>query len=954
MSERTDWNVEAMLANAAWMRALARGLVGEADADDVVQETWIAALGSESATHRGWLRTVLVNFAKRARRGERHRAAREEIAARPEALPSTLAIVERASLHHAVVEEVLRLGEPYRSTVLLRYFDGLTCEAIASRTGVPAATVRGRLKRALDELRRRLDRRPGGREAWSVALLGIAGLSRPKPAAAAAGVAIVWKLTACVAVAIVLVVAALFAWRDHSSRTSRPALVASTITNVLASDSPPSRAAAPSTTAAGATANEPAKPSRAANSAATTADEPPQPDGFESGETFLLTVKGHALDEHGKPVEGATVWLDSTNGKEARLGETTTNADGEFGFRDALLPVRPAGESDRKSGTFQIFGVAPGRGFAWHGMRFLHVAPAPKDHATGDTMWGFYQDEEIVTDLRFGPAATISGRVLDDAGQPVEHVAIELLGCDLFDHATKDDTNFREFWSITHLDESLRKIETGKDGRFRLDGLAAEACYFVNVTHPDFAPLSLHAGTTTRAIAEHNDTSDPKWAHRVWTGELEIRLQATPTVHVSVIYGDTGAPAAAIGVYANEAGSRDGSSAGGTSDDDGKLDLRLPPGDYTLTGDPPRGSAIDYVRTQQRLTVEGAPAVQSCEFRMQRGCVLILQAIDKDTGAGLEGASFYYEPEDRPGQSWELGSDNGFVNRPKTDAAGQLRVVVKPGRRRLMCGSVLVGYSRVMDGAQVVDLPAGETVNVRFDYVKSQPSKPQRPYRFTTAPPDPDRVTLAGKVEDADRRARLGPGRTPGTFRLELTGRAFWNGPPAWPIDVGVHLVDDREFLANQHLESDEPFTIAIDAKPGEYAVESQLAESAKKLYRPGWGGRIWIEDDGTANLATCKLTHARFMEMLEPKERSEIREARPLVRWTPIEGAARYAVMVIEGDRFTRQELVRSRPIFVESPEFRMPADLVVGHYYDVRFTALDAQNRTLGNSGGEFFAGR
>ena len=36
--------VDDLLAHAAWARRLARTLVGEGDSDDLVQETWMAAL----------------------------------------------------------------------------------------------------------------------------------------------------------------------------------------------------------------------------------------------------------------------------------------------------------------------------------------------------------------------------------------------------------------------------------------------------------------------------------------------------------------------------------------------------------------------------------------------------------------------------------------------------------------------------------------------------------------------------------------------------------------------------------------------------------------------------------------------------------------------------------------------------------------------------------------------
>jgi len=42
-----------------------------------------------------------------------------------------------------VADEVVRLDEPYRSTIVLRYFEELTSPEIARRLDVPEGTVRG-------------------------------------------------------------------------------------------------------------------------------------------------------------------------------------------------------------------------------------------------------------------------------------------------------------------------------------------------------------------------------------------------------------------------------------------------------------------------------------------------------------------------------------------------------------------------------------------------------------------------------------------------------------------------------------------------------------------------------------------------------------------------------------------------------------------------------------------
>ncbi len=170
MSNKTV-TAEDLLAEAGWAQRLARCLVQEdADADDLLQETWIAATGAglERGTLRPWLRKVLKNRAYNRSRDERrrrdgHQAAAAEATA---TVPAPDELLARMQLQRLLAEEVCALAEPLRQTVLLRFYEGLTSADIARALAVPAGTVRWRLKQALDELRTRLDTRHGKRGVW--------------------------------------------------------------------------------------------------------------------------------------------------------------------------------------------------------------------------------------------------------------------------------------------------------------------------------------------------------------------------------------------------------------------------------------------------------------------------------------------------------------------------------------------------------------------------------------------------------------------------------------------------------------------------------------------------------------------------------------------------------------------------------------------------------------------
>ncbi|MEM6674117.1 MAG: RNA polymerase sigma factor [Planctomycetota bacterium] len=162
-------SISELLQHSAWVERLARTLVQDPEAaDELVQEAWLRAIKnpprstSSPRSHRAFLGSVLRNVIRQGAREDRHRRAREEDHAHDEALPATADLVAAVDSQRAVAEEVLRLPEAQRDTLLLRYFQDLSSAEIARRTGTPDATVRSNLKRGLDELRSRLDRKAGG------------------------------------------------------------------------------------------------------------------------------------------------------------------------------------------------------------------------------------------------------------------------------------------------------------------------------------------------------------------------------------------------------------------------------------------------------------------------------------------------------------------------------------------------------------------------------------------------------------------------------------------------------------------------------------------------------------------------------------------------------------------------------------------------------------------------
>lgn len=167
---------DEILVHANWLAALARELVADrSDAEDLVQDTFLTALRSHpprQGTLRGWLAGILRNTAYQRNRSESRRR-RREVRAAVHAGAACTDDHDSAATRRRLLAAVQKLREPYRSTILQRYLEGLPPREIARRQGVPVRTVTTRLTRGLKMLRVRLDAEFPERS-WRAALLPLA------------------------------------------------------------------------------------------------------------------------------------------------------------------------------------------------------------------------------------------------------------------------------------------------------------------------------------------------------------------------------------------------------------------------------------------------------------------------------------------------------------------------------------------------------------------------------------------------------------------------------------------------------------------------------------------------------------------------------------------------------------------------------------------------------------
>jgi RNA polymerase sigma factor (sigma-70 family) len=138
----------------------------EADAVEAVQEAFyraFAALGrfQRGAPFRPWLLRIVANEAKdRRAAGARQRALAlraSALATVGKAAPSPEDATIAREQREAILTALERLGERDRLVIIYRYFLDLSEEEMALALACPRGTVKSRLSRALERLRRELE-----------------------------------------------------------------------------------------------------------------------------------------------------------------------------------------------------------------------------------------------------------------------------------------------------------------------------------------------------------------------------------------------------------------------------------------------------------------------------------------------------------------------------------------------------------------------------------------------------------------------------------------------------------------------------------------------------------------------------------------------------------------------------------------------------------------------------
>lgn len=521
--------IDELLGHLGWVRALAGRLVADAaSADDLVQQTWLAALERpprHGSNPRGWLARVLKN---QLRQGSRAARRRGERALAPQSADGTpefrdhvtpAQLAEEADVQRHLVGLVGELEEPLRSTLLLRYARGWNSARIASHQGVPAGTVRWRLSQGLARLRDRLDTtHAGDRRAWALAFIPWA----QAPAGSSAGQAAGWlaalpgwitmKLVSSLTLAAV---AAVLAFNSIDLGVVQPTIVART-------------GAAEEPTAIDATGDT--EPSRNPHSVASfpTMEDVARVVGELGGTARRDRTATHAfasvhfVDSAGEPVGDVEV-LDGFG--ERLLGSPAGIFSDEWG--QARLPLgRLGGTPGPAAGT----GVQRSKWIAVHPkhrMKSFSVEAADVPEVDGGT-------------IELEPGTRLSGQLMDPNGAPVTGGWIEVE-----ERLTQDSVEEHRLLQRSLAGPQGISTTTDDGGYFR----------FVGAPTGDLRVWAGHVGWVARVV----DVTGLRAGESVDLGVLSLEAHHQDRTLRGRVFDPDGAPAPHVdvsGIQSTERGPR--------------------------------------------------------------------------------------------------------------------------------------------------------------------------------------------------------------------------------------------------------------------------------------------------------------------------------------------------------------------------------------------------------------
>jgi RNA polymerase sigma factor (sigma-70 family) len=627
-----------------------------------------------------WLYGVALRTARKAKARLARQRKHEEGSMRPPGSGSSTVVdssvqpaLDREDVQ-ALHDEIARLPGSFRLPVVLCYFEGLTLDEAARRLRCPAGTLRSRLARARDKLRRNLTRRGFAVPAAVLATaLGTrsasASVSSPLCDATTKAAIQFAAGTAASPLAASLAREVLRAMLIHRLRFTIIAVLALAafatsagfLTHSLAMKDEPKKAPAAS------------QPPLAAN-----------PNGPAPGRMFVV---GRVLDPQGKPVPGATVMVHTRvrqsgdafgSGIEGMGPAVIGHADADGSGRFRLDAPRT---SSSRNNEFLAVALAPGYGIGW--------AELDPDADQPDA------------EIRLNPEQVIQGRLFDLQGRPAQgitvsvwrilRVPIRVSGyADMLGH--RFEGPFYWWARPNDLPAWPKPATTDADGRFTVHGVGRGFQTTLTLIDPQFA--------TQMIDVETDNSTDTK--------TVTMALRPAQIITGRVIYADTGKPVphAPLGVRSWGEGQRGGWPTNFQTDADGRFRVNPAPGDqFDVQAYAPAGQP--YLGTNNKRFEWPKGAIEhSLDLSLPRGVLIRGKVTEQGSNQPLPGALVV-------SVSQPVGNDSNVISgRARTLADGSFELAGAPRPSQLAIQ--IAGEDYVLQGIGNREFFAGQQGGMRL------------------------------------------------------------------------------------------------------------------------------------------------------------------------------------------------------------------------------------------------
>lgn len=448
----------------------------------------------------------------------------------------------------------------------------------------------------------------------------------------------------------------------------------------------------------------------------------------------MIAVTGRALDERGKPVPKAKVYLAAMIPGAKRLAETTTDKDGKYRFHNVSLPTRlPDADNKHEWGGFAVFATAEGHAVTWRPSKTYF----PGGNPWKNTRWkgnpdlpvAFGPEDEIILDLQFRRPATFSGQVVDEDGKPLVGVELDIRGCGPIPQGGFTNDRMLRARSMNHafgplnlpgiVPDAIKLRKTDAQGRFFFNGLPRNHRLRIFIVDEKFPLQTIIAATAQDAKKFEGGTV-------LHTDGMKLTLARPVPLPVRAVYADTNKPASNVLVWGKAVG-KSGSHFAPT-DAQGRAVVNVVRGPalirlYPLAGTP-------YLETEQFHRVDREPPKSPVVVKLPRAATVEVTVVDQTTGKPIpdvdlwEVTSYITRGNGLPAKekkryartAWKEGESLPQVVQHVTGKQGKIRAFFAPGTHTIGVGlkQIPPGYAAVKPNGQEVECKAGENVRVTF------------------------------------------------------------------------------------------------------------------------------------------------------------------------------------------------------------------------------------------------